>query len=119
MGVVLGRSAPSLSAAGALRKRSVRLLLCAARLVQMLVPLLTTAASSCQYTDEAVRTEIVPLAEGEYHGTRWGGTQVERFYAVAWKGPPDAPDGSAVIVSPEHAEPCNLGTTVSRYTSLR
>jgi hypothetical protein len=96
-----------------------RLLLCAARLVRMLLPLVTTAASSCEYTDDAVRTEIVPLAEGEYHGARWGGTQVERFYSVAWKGPPDAPDGSAVIVSPEHEQPCNLGTTVSRYTSLR
>lgn len=106
---VLGRSARALA----------RLLLCAARLIQILLPLVTTAASGCDYTDEAVRTEIVPLAEGEYHGARWGGTQVERFYSVAWKGPPDAPDGSAVIVSPEHEEPCNLGTTVSRYTSLR
>lgn len=69
--------------------------------------------------DGQVTTEIVPLAEGEYHGARWGGTQVERFYTVAWNGPPAAPDGSAVIVSAEHKKPCNLGTSVSRYTSIR
>jgi hypothetical protein len=75
---------------------------------------------ACEAVDDSsVSTEIVPLAEGEYHGARWGGTQVERFYTVAWNGPPSAPDGSAVIVSAEHEKPCNLGTSVSRYTSIR
>ena len=81
-----------------------------------------TVALTCaceDVDDSSVSTEIVPLAEGEYHGARWGGTQVERFYTVAWNGPPDAPDGSAVIVSAEHEKPCNLGTSVSRYTSIR
>jgi hypothetical protein len=84
-----------------------------------IAPVVCALLAACAGGDDAVRTEIVPLAEGEYHGARWGGTQVERFYTVAWKGTPKAPDGSAVIVSAEHAEPCSLGTTVSRYTSLR
>lgn len=83
------------------------------------VPLCAELLGACTYADESVRTEIVPLAQGEYHGARWGGTQVERFYTVAWKGSPAAPDGSAVIVSAEHDEPCSLGTSVLRYTSLR
>jgi hypothetical protein len=81
--------------------------------------LLGALTSACETADESVRTEIVPLAEGEFHGARWGGTQVERFYTVAWGGPPSAPDGTAVIVSAEHEQPCSLGTNVSRYTSIR
>jgi hypothetical protein len=84
-----------------------------------LLGVIVALTSACEVADDSVSTEIVPLAEGEYHGARWGGTQVERFYTVAWNGPPDAPDGSAVIVSAEHEKPCNLGTSVSRYTSLR
>ena len=84
-----------------------------------LVGVIAALSGACEYADDSVSTEIVPLAEGEYHGARWGGTQVERFYTVAWNGPPEAPDGSAVIVSAEHEKPCNLGTSVSRYTSIR
>ena len=84
-----------------------------------LLSVIALLASACDVSDDSVSTEIVPLAEGEYHGARWGGTQVERFYTVAWNGPPSAPDGSAVIVSAEHEKPCNLGTSVSRYTSIR
>lgn len=87
-------------------------------LVRLLV-CVSLPLAACESTDEAVRTEVVPLAEGDYFGARWGGAQVERFYTVAWRGTPKEPDGHAVIVSPDHEEPCDLGTSVQRYTSLR
>lgn len=75
--------------------------------------------SACTSGDESISTEVVTLAQGQYYGARWGATQVERFYTLAWKGTPQDPEPGAVIVSAEHEKPCELGASVARYTSLR
>lgn len=68
-------------------------------------------------SDDVVRLETVELAEGEFYGLAWGGTQVERFHVLARPGPRGQtdPDG-LVLVSPQHAEPCDMGPTQRYYT---
>jgi hypothetical protein len=58
------------------------MLLQAAVWVQLLIA--SALLSACESAEDSVRTEIVPLAKGEYHGARWGGTQVER--STRWRG---------------------------------
>lgn len=80
--------------------------------------LLLLAAAACAEA-QPVRTEIVPLAEGEFYGANWGGSQLQRFYAVARPGMPSARTAEAVLVSPEHEAPCSLGDDVASYLALQ
>lgn len=65
-------------------------------------------AGGCE-RDESIVFETVELAEGEFAGINWGGTQEERFYVVARKGTSGRRDDEAVIISPQHEKPCSLG----------
>lgn len=68
-------------------------------------------------SEDVVRLETVVLADGEFYGLNWGGTQVERFHVVARRGPRGETDPNAlVLVSPEHDAPCDLGTVQRYYT---
>jgi hypothetical protein len=68
-------------------------------------------------SDDVVRLETVELADGEFYGLNWGGTQVERFHVVARPGPRGEADPNAlVLVSPQHDAPCDLGTVQRYYT---
>jgi hypothetical protein len=74
------------------------------------------ASSACS-SDEVVQLETVELADGEFYSLAWGGTQVERFHVLARPGlPGENEDGALVLVSPQHAEPCDLGPTQRYYT---
>jgi hypothetical protein len=68
--------------------------------------------AACGAEGHPILVENVDLADGDYYGLAWGGTQVERFYAVARRG---APNGEVVVISPEHEEPCSLGDQVAAY----
>jgi hypothetical protein len=73
----------------------------------------TVACSSA----EEVKLDTIELADGEFYGLAWGGTQVERFHVLARPGPRGEKDPNAlVLVSPQHPEPCDLGPTQRYYT---
>ncbi|HET6332211.1 MAG TPA: hypothetical protein VFG30_03325, partial [Polyangiales bacterium] len=68
-------------------------------------------------SDEQVKLETIELAEGEFYGLAWGGTQVERFHVVARPGPRGETDPNGlVLVSPQRDEPCDLGSVQRYYT---
>lgn len=74
------------------------------------------AAAACT-GDDVVKVETVDLADGEFYGLAWGGTQVERFHVVARPGPRGETDPQGlVLVSPQHEEPCDLGKVQRYYT---
>jgi hypothetical protein len=74
-------------------------------------------ASGACGTDEVVSLETVDLADGEFYGLSWGGTQVERFHVLARPGPRGETDpDSLVLISPQHEEPCDLGKVQRYYT---
>lgn len=80
--------------------------------------LLASAASLLACTqDTAIRTETLALAAGEFYAVEWGGTQLERFYAVARPNTLDTHE--AVLISPEQDEPCSLGNDVAGYSLLQ
>jgi hypothetical protein len=61
--------------------------------------------------DAAITTGTLPLAEGNFYDLHWGGTQIERFFAIARA---DAPSSrNVMLISPEHKEPCSLGDQVA------
>jgi hypothetical protein len=70
------------------------------------------ASSACSSHSAATTLDTVELASGEYSNLQWGGTQVERFHVLAR---PMANPSAAVLVSPQHAEPCSLGDSVARF----
>ena len=72
--------------------------------------------AACSEEGHPIRVESIDLAEGDYYELNWGGTQEERFYAVARRG---APDGEYVVVSPEHEEPCSLGDDIAGILALK
>jgi hypothetical protein len=75
-------------------------------------------ATAC--TDDAsIRTEVVPLASGNYYGVSWGGSQLQRFFAVARPGVPTDRTPVAKLISPEHSEPCTLGDDIWNYIPLQ
>lgn len=74
------------------------------------------SAGACS-SDDVVQIETVELADGEFYGLAWGGTQVERFHVLARPGPRDgAVEDELVLVSPQHAKPCSLGSVQRYYT---
>src|ERR1700748_3602182 len=81
----------------------------------LLLPLLAAAACS---QDTSIHTEIVPLAPGEFYNLSWGGTQTERFYAVARPGTPDSRTPHAALIAPDLKVPCSLGDDISIYRPL-
>ncbi len=76
---------------------------------------LPNVATACGGGDHVIHVETLKLASGQYYGLAWGGTQVERFHVLAHSG---TADGDVVIISPQHAKPCSLGT-LSGYVPLR
>lgn len=70
---------------------------------------LTVGACAACGRDEAIVVETLELAEGEFAGLAWGGTQVERFHVVARRGTGNEADDEVVLIAPHRAEPCSLG----------
>ena len=69
---------------------------------------------ACGEADTTLHISKVELADGEYFGLAWGGSQVERFHVLARTGGDDPEQIEVKLVSPEHKEPCSLGH-VARY----
>lgn len=68
-------------------------------------------------SDDSIRLETIELADGEFYGLAWGGTQVERFHVLARPGPRGETDpNELVLVSPQHEKPCELGSVQRYYT---
>jgi len=81
-------------------------------------PILTLLFAAACSPETEVQTATVPIADGAFYGIRWGGTQVERFYSVARPGLPESRTPKAVLMSPEHAEPCDLGDDIWSYSLI-
>jgi hypothetical protein len=73
---------------------------------------LALGLAACSGDGHPIRVESIDLADGDYYELAWGGTQEERFYAVARRG---APDGEPVIWTANRPEPCSLGDQVAEY----
>ncbi|MEY4582565.1 MAG: hypothetical protein RL701_7268 [Pseudomonadota bacterium] len=94
------------------------------RIVRVVCTLTLTLAivGACESESNQIRTENLLLAQGEFFGLAWGGTQLERFYTVARAGVPtgtaDDSHAPANLVAGAPAQPCELGASVSRYLPL-
>lgn len=69
---------------------------------------LLTGSFACT-DDVAITTGTVPLATGAFYDLHWGGTQIERFFALARS----MDSHEMMVISPEHKEPCSLGDDVA------
>jgi len=80
----------------------------------------STAWSACGKSDaDGIHIDNLLLAEGEFYQLDWGGAQLDRFYVTARAGTPQEPSQKAVLVSADRAEPCELGSQLTRYFPLR
>jgi hypothetical protein len=82
---------------------------------------LLCSLAACQQ-DQSVRTEIVPIAKGDFYSLTWGATQVERFYSVVRTSAYDRttnPTPEALLISPNHDEACSLGDDISSVSALK
>jgi hypothetical protein len=82
---------------------------------------LLCSLAACQQ-DQSVRTEIVPIARGDFYSLTWGATQVDRFYSVVRTAPAsrdENPTPEALLISPNHDQPCSLGDDIWSITALR
>ncbi|HKU37624.1 MAG TPA: hypothetical protein VJR89_05735 [Polyangiales bacterium] len=70
--------------------------------------LIHAACAACGEANQTLQVTTQEVAEGDYYGLAWGGTQVERFHVLARTGG-EPEDVEVKLISPNHKRPCSLG----------
>jgi hypothetical protein len=71
----------------------------------VLLPLVALAVPACQDEPQDTRVTTLRLADGDYEGLAWGGTQAERFHVLAR----ERTSNEVFLYSPDYPAPCSLG----------